>query len=120
MKLWEILTGTTEDQAASVEADLTVGATVEGSHEEDLLLVGVEASTGVETEEIDQCIRPLAATAEKSVKCLLDPQTVNLSTAAIVLKKWEMAAEVMPQDKKEVILDPKPRFQFQITHNLMP
>ena len=65
--------------------DLTVAADVADLVEEDLRLVEIEAETV-------KCSRLSAQTAEKSVKFLLDPQTVNRFTAVIVLKKWVIEA----------------------------
>lgn len=66
--------------------------------EEDLLLAEAEALIEVGIAEIGQCTKLPVATAEKSAKCLSDPQTVSPSTAAIVLKKWEMAADPIQGD----------------------
>jgi len=83
MKLWEILAEMTGQGEAIVVVPL-----VEASEaEEDLLLAKAEASIEVETEETDQCTKPFAATAEKSVRCLLGLQTANLFTAVTALRK---------------------------------
>jgi len=52
---------------------------------EDLLLAGAEAET-------DRCIAPPAAIAERNAKFLFNPQTVNLCTVVIVLRKWAVEA----------------------------
>lgn len=45
------------------------------------------ALTEAETGETGRCLKPPAATAERTVKYLSDPQTANLFTAVTVLKK---------------------------------
>lgn len=83
MALWEAtieMTGGAADTVAvdpvSVEAEAVVALA-----EEDLLLAELEVETA-------KCFQQSAATAEKSARFHLDPQTVSRFTVAIVLKKW--------------------------------
>jgi hypothetical protein len=92
----------TEDRAG-----LTAAETVVDLVEEDLHLAEAEALIVAETVETGQCSKLFAVTAAKSAKFLLGPQTASLFTVVTVLKKWVMAEEVMPQDRKEMILDPR-------------
>lgn len=118
MSQWEILEEMTEvdSGAAFRPGDDRPLAEVEV---EDLHLVADAVLTEVEIEVTDQCSKPHAATVEKIAKFLLDQQTENLSTAVNVLKKWVMAEEVTPQDKKEMISDHPLQFQTKIMSNLM-
>jgi len=52
-----------------------------------LLSVRIEADA--------RCLKQFAATAKKSARFLLDPQTVNRFIAVIVLKKWVVAEEAI-------------------------
>jgi hypothetical protein len=85
--LWEDSTETiteavvSEAVLAGVETEVVLG-------EEDLLLV----EAGVETEVTGLCSTLPAAIVENLVRYLSGPQTANRFIAAIVLKKWEMAA----------------------------
>lgn len=73
-----------------------------------------------ETVEIDPCLRPLAATAAKSAKFRLDPQTANLCIVATVLKKWVTEVKVeTPDVPKEAILDLKLRASTKTKPYLM-
>lgn len=61
---------------------------------EDLLLVEVER---------EKCLQLHAATVEKNAKCLSDPQTANLFTAATVSKRW--VEDQIQEDRKGLSLE---------------
>lgn len=107
----------TTDQADTAVVALTEAEVVVALVVEDLHLVVDAVLTGVETEETVRCSKPHVVTAGKTVRYLLDPQTVNPSIVVTVLRKWVMVEEVMPQ---ETILDPPPQFQIKIVLKLMP
>jgi hypothetical protein len=85
---------------ADTAAVLTVAEDVEVLEAEDLLLAGPEVVTV-------KCLMPPAVTAAKIAKFLLDPQTVNRFTAVTVLRKWEMAEEVIQGGLTTGIVHPK-------------
>jgi len=93
--LWETLIETTIEAVGTVAA-LAVAEGVAASEVEDLLL----AEAGVTIEETEKCLMLPAATVENRAKFLLDPQMVNLFTAAIVLKRWaEEATGLLTTDQ---------------------
>lgn len=80
---------------------------VEDSAEvEDLLLVVPEASTEVETVEIDPCFQQPVQTAEKKPRFPFVLQTASLYTVQIVLKRWATEAKTQ-EDLRDKVSGPK-------------
>lgn len=97
MSLWEVLEEMT-GQADTAVVALAEAEDVVALVEEDLHLVEGVALTGVEIEAAERCLKPLAVTAEKNVRYLLDLRMESLFTAVSVLRKWEMATDAILQE----------------------
>jgi hypothetical protein len=77
-----------QEAVDTVVAVLAMAVDAVDLEEEDLLLAVDE----VEIEATERCLMPHAVTAAKIARFLLDPQTVNLCTVAIVLRRWVTGA----------------------------